>query len=56
MRACMSESTSPYVDIARGRREYVAVNEPRVCVCVCVRVCVCLELHITVQSGPVTLP
>ena len=29
MRACMSEPTSPHVDIARGRREWVAGNEPR---------------------------
>ena len=29
MRACTSEPTSPYIDIARGRREYVAGNEPR---------------------------
>ena len=28
-RACTSEPTSPHVDIARGRREYVAGNEPR---------------------------
>ena len=29
MRACTSEPTSPHVDIARGRREKVAGNEPR---------------------------
>ena len=29
MRACTSEPTSPHVDIARGRRDYVAGNEPR---------------------------
>ena len=29
MKACTSEPTSPHVDIARGRREEVAGNEPR---------------------------
>ena len=32
MRVCTSEPTSQHVDMARGRREKVAENEPRILV------------------------